>query len=453
MNDTICAISTSQGVGAISIVRVSGDEAIDIVNRIFKGKDLTKVSSHTINYGHIMDHDETIDEVLVSVMKSPRTFTTEDIVEINTHGGIAPTNRVLELLLENGCRLAEPGEFTKRAFLNGRIDLLEAEAVMDMIDAKTETQRKMAANQIDGKTSQLINELRDDMVQIISNINVNIDYPEYDDVDIITDDVLIPKITKLKEKIKRILKESENGKIIKEGIKTSIIGRPNVGKSSLLNALLQEDKAIVTNIAGTTRDIVEGQISINGILLNMIDTAGIRQTEDIIEALGVEKSLKVMDEADLILFMLNNNEELTDDIKELLERIKDKKYLILINKNDLESKLDRSSLSVDKNRIVELSITEDKGIDELKEKIQELFNLNELETKDPTYLSNSRSISILKRCLQRVEDIEESLNNNMPIDMIELDIKNIWEELGTINGSTYEEELLDEMFSRFCLGK
>jgi len=324
---------------------------------------------------------------------------------------------------------------------------------MDMIDAKTETQRKMAANQIDGKTSKLINELRDDMVQIISNINVNIDYPEYDDVDIITNDVLIPKITKLKDKIKRILKESENGKIIKEGIKTSIIGRPNVGKSSLLNALLQEDKAIVTNIAGTTRDIVEGQISINGILLNMIDTAGIRQTEDMIEALGVEKSLKVMDEADLILFMLNNNEELTDDIKELLERIKDKKYLVLINKNDLESKLNRNSLCVDKNRIVDLSITEDKGIDELKEKIQELFNLNELETKDPTYLSNSRSISILKRCLQRVEDIEESLKNNMPIDMIELDIKNIWEELGTINGSTYEEELLDEMFSRFCLGK
>jgi tRNA modification GTPase len=453
MNDTICAIATSQGVGAIAIIRVSGDDSISIVNKIFKGKDLTKVESHTINYGHIIDKDEIIDEVLVSVMKSPRTFTVEDVVEINTHGGIAPTNRVLELLLENGCRLAEPGEFTKRAFLNGRIDLLEAEAVMDMIDAKTETQRKMAANQIDGKTSSLINELRDDMVQIISNINVNIDYPEYDDVDIITNDVLIPKINKLKDKIKKILKESENGKIIKEGIKTSIIGRPNVGKSSLLNALLQEDKAIVTNIAGTTRDIVEGQISINGILLNMIDTAGIRETEDIIEAIGVEKSLKIMEDSDLILFMLNNNEELTEDIKELLEKVKDKKYIVLINKIDLDNKLNREDLIIDKDRVIELSIINNKGIEELKEKIVELFNLNELETKDPTYLSNSRSISILKRCLKRVEDIEESLNNNMPIDMIELDIKNIWEELGTINGSTYEEELLDEMFSRFCLGK
>ncbi|MBQ3307800.1 MAG: tRNA uridine-5-carboxymethylaminomethyl(34) synthesis GTPase MnmE [Bacilli bacterium] len=453
MNDTICAIATSQGVGAIAIIRVSGEESISIVNQVFKGKDLTKVDSHTIHYGHIVDHDEVIDEVLVTVMKAPKTFTVEDVVEINTHGGIAPTNRVLELLLENGCRLAEPGEFTKRAFLNGRIDLLEAEAVMDMIDAKTETQRKMAVNQIDGKTSNLINELRNDMVQIISNINVNIDYPEYDDVEIITNEVLIPKITKLKEKIQRILKESENGRIIKDGIKTSIIGRPNVGKSSLLNALLQEDKAIVTNIAGTTRDIVEGQISINGILLNMIDTAGIRETEDIIEAIGVEKSLKMMDESDLILFMLNNNEELTEDLKELLNKISNRKYLVLINKIDLDNKLNRNEINVDSNKIIELSITENKGIDELKEKIVELFNLNELETKDPTYLSNSRSISILKKCLRSVEDIEKALEENMPIDMIELDIKNIWEELGTINGSTYEEELLDEMFKRFCLGK
>lgn len=453
MNDTICAIATAQGVGAISIIRVSGDDSTKIVDKIFQGKDLIKVESHTINYGHIIDNNEIIDEVLVSVMKSPKTFTTEDVVEINTHGGIAATNRTLELLLENGCRLAEPGEFTKRAFLNGRIDLLEAEAVMDMIDAKTENQRKMAINQIDGKTSNLINELRSDMIQIISNINVNIDYPEYDDVDIITNDILIPKIKKLKEKILKILKESENGKFIKEGIKTSIIGRPNVGKSSLLNALLQEDKAIVTDIAGTTRDIVEGQIRINGIILNMIDTAGIRKTEDIIESIGVEKSLKIMEEADLILFMINNNEELSDDIKELINKINNKKYLILINKKDLETKFNKEELNVDKNRIVELSIINNEGIEELKEKIIEMFNINELETKDPTYLSNSRSISILKRCLKRVEDIEKSLNDNMPIDMIELDIKNIWEELGTINGTNYEEELLDEMFSRFCLGK
>ena len=453
MNDTICAISTSQGVGAIAIIRISGEEAISIVNSIFKGSDLSKVNSHTINYGHILDKDEIIDEVLVSVMKSPRTFTKEDIVEINTHGGIAPTNRVLELLLEKGCRLAEPGEFTKRAFLNGRIDLLEAEAIMDMIEAKTETQRKMATNQIEGKTSTLINELRDDMIQIISNINVNIDYPEYDDVDIITNDILIPKINNLKEKIKKILKESENGKIIKNGINTSIIGKPNVGKSSLLNTLLQEDKAIVTNIAGTTRDIVEGQISINGILLNMIDTAGIRETEDIIEAKGVEKSLKIMQEFDLILFMLNNNEEITKESLDLIKKISNKKYLIIINKMDLEKKIDIKDLNIDKDKIIELSIINNQGIDELKEKIQELFNLNELETKDPTYLSNARSISILKRCFKRIEDIEKSIENQMPIDMIELDIKNIWEELGKINGSSYEEELLDEMFSRFCLGK
>ena len=453
MNDTIAAISTTQGVGAISIIRVSGPNSVNIVNSIFKGQDLTKVATHTINYGHIVNNDEVIDEVLVSIMLAPKTFTCEDVVEINCHGGIATTNKVLELLLTKGCRLAEPGEFTKRAFLNGRIDLLEAEAVMDMIDSKTEIQRKMASNQISGKTSSLINELRDDMVQIISNINVNIDYPEYDDVDIITNDVLLPKITKLKDKITKILKESENGKLIKEGIKTSIIGRPNVGKSSLLNALLEEDKAIVTDIAGTTRDIVEGQISINGILLNIIDTAGIRDTVDMIEAIGVEKSLKTMDESDLVLFMLNNNEEITDDVKELLSKVKGKQYLVLINKTDLESKLDLNSINIDKNRVVYLSIINNKGIDELKDKISELFNISNITSTDPTYLNNARSISILNKCLNKVGEVEDAVKNNMPIDMIELDIKSIWEELGTINGTTYEEELLDEMFKRFCLGK
>ena len=453
MNDTICAISTSQGIGAISIVRVSGEEAIEIVSKIFKGKKLNQVKSHTINYGHIVDDGKIVDEVLVSVMRAPKTFTTEDIVEINTHGGIAPTNKVLELLLENGCRLAEPGEFTKRAFLNGRIDLLEAEAVMDMIDSKTDIQRKLAMNGINGNTSNLINELRSDMVQIISNINVNIDYPEYDDVDIITNDILIPKIQKLKEKINKILKESTNGKIIKYGIKTAIIGKPNVGKSSLLNALLEEDKAIVTNIAGTTRDIVEGTISINGIILNIIDTAGIRTTNDIIESIGVEKSLKIMEEADLILFMINNNEEISDDIRELIEKIKNKKYILIINKMDLKSKINKKELNLDDNKIVELSIINNHGIDKLKEKIEELFEIKDIETIDPTYISSSRSISILKNCLKRINDIETSIRQNIPIDMIEIDIKNIWEELGKINGTNYEEELLDEMFSRFCLGK
>ncbi len=454
MNDTICAISTSQGVGAIAIIRVSGEESIPIVNSIFKGKDLTTVASHTINYGHIVDENKNIiDEVLVSVMKAPKTFTMEDVVEINTHGGISPTNKVLELLLENGCRLAEAGEFTKRAFLNGRIDLLEAEAVMDMIDSKTEAQRKLAINQISGKVSNLINSLRDDMVQIISNINVNIDYPEYDDVENMTNEILIPKISNLKNRISSILRESDNGKIIKEGIKTAIIGRPNVGKSSLLNALIEEDKAIVTDIAGTTRDIVEGQIKVNGILLNIIDTAGIRETSDKIESIGVEKSLKIMEEADLVLFMLNNNEKITPDILELLQKITTKKYLIIINKTDLPSNIDEKGLSKYNDKLVYISVKENRGLETLKNKIIEMFNINEIETKDPTYLSNARSISILKRCLKSIEDVEIGLKNNQPIDMIELDIKNIWEELGTINGSTYEEELLDEMFKRFCLGK
>ena len=454
MNDTICAIATSQGIGAIAIIRVSGEDSINIVNKLFKGKNLNKVESHTINYGYIIDKNQKIiDEVLVSVMHAPKTFTTENTVEINTHGGIASTNKVLELLLTNGCRLAEPGEFTKRAFLNGRIDLLEAEAVMDMINAKTNTQRELATNQITGKVSNLINDLRDEMIQIISNINVNIDYPEYDDVDIITNDILIPKINNIKEKISKIIKESRNGKIIKDGIKTSIIGRPNVGKSSLLNQLLEEEKAIVTDIAGTTRDIVEGQISLNGIILNIIDTAGIRETEDIIESIGVEKSLKMMEESDLILFVLNNNEPLSDDIKELLSKLKDKNYVVIINKTDLPRKFKISELPVDNDKIINMSIKNNQGIEELKNKIIQIFNISQIEMSDPTYLSNSRSISILESCLESIKEVEKGLGNNFPIDMIELDLKNIWEKLGTINGTTYEEELLDQMFSRFCLGK
>jgi len=451
MQDTICAIATSLGSGAISIIRVSGPDAIFIVNKIFEGKDLTKVESHTINYGKIMDNKKEIDEVLVSIMKAPKTYTMEDVVEINTHGGVAPTNKVLELLLKNGCRLAEAGEFTKRAFLNGRIDLTQAEAVMDKINAKTEIQNELANNCLSGKVSDLINNLRDDMVEVISNINVNIDYPEYDDVEEITNEIIKPKINSLKTRIQEILKESKNGKIIKDGINTAIIGSPNVGKSSLLNELLQEDKAIVTDIAGTTRDIVEGQISINGILLNIIDTAGIRNTNDKVEAIGVEKSIKMMNDADLVLFMLNNNEKLTDDHKKLLDNIRDKNYIIIVNKIDLENKLDTSKLN--KDNIIEMSIKEKRGIEQLKNKIIDIFNINSIETKDPTYISNVRSIGILESCLNKIKEIEDGIKNDYPIDMLEMDIKSIWEELGKINGTTYEDELLDEMFKRFCLGK
>ena len=324
---------------------------------------------------------------------------------------------------------------------------------MDKINAQTDIQNELANNQLNGKVSSLINSLRDDMIQIISNINVNIDYPEYDDVDIITNEIMIPKINNLEEKINKILKESKNGKLIKDGIKTSIIGKPNVGKSSLLNELLEEDKAIVTEIAGTTRDIVEGQININGILLNIIDTAGIRETNDIVESIGVEKSIKMMEESDLVLFMLNNNEELTDDIKSLLNKLENKNYIIIINKTDLEDKLDLTNLNINEKYIVKTSIKNHQGIDELKNKIIELFNINEIETKDPTYLSNSRSIGLLEQCLNDVKDVKEGINNGETIDMIEIDIRNIWEKLGQINGTSYEDELLDEMFKRFCLGK
>lgn len=450
MNDNIVAISTSLGIGAIAIVRVSGTDAIDIVNRIYKGKDLTKVNSHTINYGHIIDKDgNIIDEVLVSVMKAPKTFTREDIVEINTHGGIATTNKVLELLLLNGCRMAEPGEFTKRAFLNGRIDLIEAEATMDLINSKTEKARKLAINQISGNVSNLIKNLRQEIIQILANINVNIDYPEYEDIEVITNDIILPKITKIREKIMKILEESENGKIIKEGIKTAIIGKPNVGKSSILNRLLNEDKAIVTSVPGTTRDIVEGNIIINGVALNIIDTAGIRKTDDIVEKIGVNKSLELIDSADLILYVLNNNEQLDDDDKMLLEKIRNKNHIIIVNKIDLETKIDYSLL----DSYIGVSALNNVGIDDLKKKIIELFNLEKFETADFNYLTNVRSISILKEVLESINDIYKSIEMNMPIDIVEIDIKNIWNKLGEIIGETYQDELIEQLFSQFCLGK
>ena len=448
MNDTIAAISTALGIGAISIIRVSGPDTINIVNKIFS-RDLTKVKTHTVNYGYIKDNDKIIDEVLISVMLAPKSFTTEDTVEINSHGGIATTNKILELLLLNGCRLAKPGEFTERAFLNGRIDLEEAEGVMNLIEAKTEISRDLAINQLTGKTSDLIKDLRDDLVQVLANINVNIDYPEYDDVEDITLPLLKEKVNLIKEKINKILEESNNGKIIKEGITTSIIGKPNVGKSSLLNNLLEEDKAIVTDIEGTTRDIVEGTINLDGILLNIIDTAGIRDTDNIVEKIGVDKSLDLIEKADLVLFLLSKDEEISNEEKELLNKLKDKNHIIIINKDDLDKKINDQEL----DNPIYISTKTNEGIDKLKQRIKEIFNLEKLEQSDLTYLTSAHSIAILKEVNEKINEIEQGILNGSTIDMLELDIKYVWNKLGEIIGDTYEEEFLDELFSRFCLGK
>ena len=445
MYDTIAAISTAQGVGAISIVRISGDEALEIVNKIFD-QDIKKYKSNTINYGHIIDNDKVVDEVLVSVFLAPKTYTKEDIVEINTHGGISVTNKILELLLENGARLAEPGEFTKRAFINGRIDLIEAESVMDLIDAKTESARKMAINGVDGRLSSKINKLRDKALDIISNIEVNIDYPEYEDIEVMTIDDIRNYSKELNKDIDDLLKTSESGKIIKEGINTVILGRPNVGKSSILNRLLDEEKAIVTDIPGTTRDIVEGSIRLNGVLINFLDTAGVRETTNTVEKIGVEKSLSLLDKADLVLLVLNNNEKLTKEDKELLDKTKDKKRIIVVNKMDLESKIDLEE------EYVKVSAQQN-NIDELLNKINELFKLDEINDGDMTYISNAREISLLKKAKQSSNNLIKSLDEGIPIDMLEIDIKNIIDYLGEVTGESYDNELIDKLFSRFCLGK
>ena len=449
MDDTIAAISTAQGVGAISIIRVSGTDAIKIVSKIFSNKKFLGAPSHTIHYGYIMDGDERIDEVLVTIMRAPKTFTKEDIVEINAHGGIMTTDKILELLLFNGCRLAEPGEFTKRAFLNGRIDLTGAEGVMDLINSKTDISRKIALNQVGGKVSSMISDLRDELAGIIANIEVNIDYPEYEDIEEMTIEKINSNLSELESKIDKILKESKNGEILTNGIKTAIVGKPNVGKSSLLNRLIGEDKAIVTDIQGTTRDSVEATLRIDNLILNLIDTAGIRKTEDVVESIGVDKSLKLIDEADLILFVVNYNEKLSHDDLVILDKLKDKNYITIVNKTDLDKKIDDDKLS----NAVYVSALNDDNIDEIANKIKKLFNLEKIETTDLTYLTSARSGAILRKVLESVKDVRKGIEENYPIDMVEIDLKDIWNLLGEIIGESYDEELLDQLFSRFCVGK
>lgn len=449
MEDTICAISTSMGIGAISIVRVTGPEAINIVDSIFD-HDLKNASSHTIHYGHIKYKEEKIDEVLVMLMRGPKTYTTEDTIEINCHGGVNTTKKIMEVLLANGCRLAEPGEFTKRAYLNGRINLLEAESVNDLIIAKTDAARTLAINNVDGKLTKQISNLREKIAKILANIEVNIDYPEYNDELEVTKDLMHSYLDEINKELLKLVNGSKNGRIIKNGVNVAIIGKPNVGKSSILNSLLDEEKAIVTNIPGTTRDIVEGSITLNGVAINFIDTAGIRKTEDIVEKIGVDKSKKTAENADIILFVLNNNETISEEEKVLLEKYNNNKLIVFVNKMDLESKL---RIPENIKDIVYGNTIDINGLEKLKERIAEKLNLSNIVNKDMSYLCNLREIDLVNKAYEALKNAQSNLDAGYSVDMIEIDLKSAWDYLGEIMGDSYEGELVDKIFSNFCLGK
>ena len=446
--DTIVAISTATGIGAISIIRLSGKDAISIVNNIFKGPDLTKVQSHTINYGYIIDGNEMIDEVLVSVMLTPKTYTTENVVEINCHGGISTTNKVLSLTLKHGARLAEPGEFTKRAFLNGRLNLLEAESVSDLISSQSEKQRAMAMNGLNGRLTNLVQEQISKITDIIANIEVNIDYPAYEDALEVTPTYLKKELKKLQADLTKLYENAQIGQMIKTGLDIALIGRPNVGKSSLLNAFLNEDRAIVTDISGTTRDLIEAKTTIKGIEVNLIDTAGIRESTDLIEKMGIDKSRQIIKTADLVILVLNNNESLTEEDKDLIKSLENKKSLIFVNKDDLPTKIDTTGLEVVKGNTKTLD-----GIEALINKISEMYNLDKLEAKDNTYLSNARQINLVAQALLDIEEAIKDCDKEIPIDMLEIHLKSAWEKLRLLIGDTYEDELIDTLFKNFCLGK
>lgn len=451
--DTIAAISTPLGEGAIGIVRLSGTDSFAIAQKIFKGKDLNKVASHTLNYGHIIDPltGKVMDEVMVGAMKSPKTFTREDIIEINTHGGIAVTNEILQLAIREGARLAEPGEFTKRAFLNGRVDLTQAEAVMDIIRAKTDKAMNIAVKQLDGSLSDLINNTRQEILNTLAQVEVNIDYPEYDDVEEATTAVVREKTMEFEQLLTNLLRTARRGKILREGISTAIIGRPNVGKSSLLNNLLREDKAIVTDIAGTTRDVIEEYVNINGVPLKLIDTAGIRETDDIVEQIGVERSKKALKEADLVLLVLNASEPLTAQDRQLLEISQETNRIILLNKTDLPETIETSELPED---VIRISVLKNQNIDKIEERINNLFFENAgLVEQDATYLSNARHISLIEKAVESLQAVNQGLELGMPVDLLQVDLTRTWEILGEITGDAAPDELITQLFSQFCLGK
>ena len=446
MMDAICAIATSYGSGAISIVRASGKDSIKMINEIFKGPDLTKVKSHTISYGSIVYEGEVIDEVLVSVFLPPRTYTREDIVEINCHGGMFVTNKILETLLKIGFRLADSGEFTKRAYLNGRIDLTQAEAVMDIISSGNDMMLKNSNKALRKEITKMITSLRERLLGLIAKIEVNIDYPEYDDAIEMTNEIIIPELTSIKEEVNTILEHSKIGKSLSYGINTAIIGRPNVGKSSLLNMLLEEEKAIVSHFAGTTRDIIEGKLNIGNITLNLIDTAGIRESDDYVEQIGITKAKEVLEKAELVLLVLDNS-NITEYDQQLLKLTENKNRIIILNKMDLNNKA-----NIDLPHIM-ISALKGEGLREIEAEIIKIAKINELNKVDATYLTNARQVSKLQLAYNAILDAIASCSIYLPVDMVELDIKKAWDILGEIIGISSGDELINELFSKFCLGK
>lgn len=458
--DTIAAISTPMGEGAIAIVRLSGPDSIKIADRLFKSignKKLSEVASHTIHYGHIIDPttDEVVEEVMVSLMRGPKTFTKEDVIEINCHGGLASVNRLLQLTTSHGARIAEPGEFTKRAFLNGRIDLSQAEAVMDLIRAKTDRAMNVALGQMEGRLSKLIRHLRQEILETLAQVEVNIDYPEYDDVEEMTQQVMLEKSRYIKLEIDKLLQTSQQGKILREGLATVIVGRPNVGKSSLLNSLVQENKAIVTDIPGTTRDVIEEYVNVRGVPLRLLDTAGIRETEDIVERIGVEKSRKVLREADLILLVLNYADELTEEDKNIFKATEGMDFIVIVNKTDLPQKIDLNQVKefAGNRKVITTSLVEENGVDLLEEAISNLFFEGSIEASDMTYVSNSRHISLLNQAQRAISEAIDGAENGTPIDIVQIDLTRTWEILGEIIGESVHESLINQLFSQFCLGK
>lgn len=455
--DTIAAVATSLGESGISIIRVSGKNALKIVSAVFKGKNsrsLEDIKTYTMRYGHIIDKDsgEIIDEVIVSFMKGPRSFTAEDTVEINCHGGTVSTNRVLEEVIKAGARLAEPGEFTKRAFLNGRIDLSQAEAVIDIIRAKTELSMKSALAQSEGRISREIKALRQKLLGIIAHIEATVDFPE-EDLEETTAQLTEEELKSVIKEIDKLLASSNEGKIIREGLDTVIVGKPNVGKSSLLNALLMEKRAIVTDIPGTTRDVIEEFISIGGVPVKIIDTAGIRQTEDVVEKIGVERSREKINEADLVILMLDASRDLDSEDLEIINYIKEKKYVVLLNKSDLNNKVKKEDIKgLNSQYILEVSAKTGEGLEKLKEAIMELFFKGQVTAKDAV-ITNTRHKEALIRAKESLNSGLAALKNTMAIDLASIDLRAAWASLGEITGETLEEDIIDKIFSEFCIGK